>query len=91
MNKIYNWTRNSLTVICQACDDSTCKKCEVCKGKGFIEVGLQVEIKNKISPCCKAPWHPLASTALKFYECSKCKKQFLNEEVLGKLVDEDKK
>jgi hypothetical protein len=88
MNKIYNWTRNSLTVICQACDDSTCKKCEVCKGKGFIEVGLQVEIKNKISPCCKKPWHPLALTALKYYECSKCKKQYLSEEVVGKVITE---
>lgn len=86
MNVVYNWTKNSLTVICPLCEESN-KKCELCKGSGFIEVGLRVKIINKVSPCCNFPWQPIANSALKQYQCSKCNKLYDYNCVIGEIEE----
>ena len=89
MNKVYQWSKNSIRVVCAHDDKKSQKKCELCKGKGFIDVGLRVKINNRVSPCCNSPWIPLANTGLRFYECSKCKRQFPSNEVIDKEIRDE--
>jgi len=85
MNKVYNWSKNSLAVVCPTCSGGGC---ESCSKSGIFNVGLRVEILNKTTPCCDAPWIPLAATALKEYECSKCHKHYESQQVIGHIIDE---